>query len=144
MHLRTAGLAVGSSLIPRHVARVFPACLEAPDGCALHWPRLCTSCRVLKPRTRCWLHCDAFGTQFGCSLEHFCCCRMLEIPDFVLRISCLECGQELVDPLPALVHEDRPIAESCLGRHSSFGSCDHNRPSWERWHTIFLSRCQRF
>ena len=68
-------------------------------------------------------------------LEHFCCCRAIESPDCLLRILCLECGQELADPLkPALVHEDRPIADSCLGRHSSFGNCDHDRTTWETWH----------
>ena len=42
----------------------------------------------------------------GCCVEYFCCC-VFEIPDFLLRISCLEFGQELVAPLkPALVHED--------------------------------------
>ena len=31
---------------------------------------------------------------------------------------------------PALVHE----ADYCLGRHSSFGSSDHDRPPREKWH----------
>ena len=48
----------------------------------------------------------------GCRREQHCCGRVIEVPDFLFRISCLECGQELVDPLtPALVHEDRPIAD---------------------------------
>ena len=47
-------------------------------------------------------------------------------------VTLLVYGQELVDSLkPALVHEDRPIADSCLIRHSSFGSCDHDRPTRE-------------
>ena len=34
-----------------------------------------------------------------------------------------------------LVHEDRPIADSCLGRYSSrFGSCDDDRQTLEKWH----------
>ena len=38
-------------------------------------------------------------------------------------VTCLVHGQELADPLkPALVHEDRPIADSCLGGYSSSGS----------------------
>ena len=68
----------------------------------------------------------------GCSLEHFCCCKVIEIPDLLLWISC---GQELVDPLtPALVREDRPIADSCYSGSSSFGSCDTDRPTREKWH----------
>ena len=42
-------------------------------------------------------------------------------------------GQEVVDPLkPAQVREERSIADPCLGRHSSFGSCEHDRPTWEK------------
>ena len=46
----------------------------------------------------------------SCCVEHLCCCRLIEIPDPLLRIPTLEPGQELVDPCmkPALVHEDRP------------------------------------
>ena len=74
----------------------------------------------------------AESQSVGCSLEQL---QGNRIPVFILQISCLECGQELVDPLkPALIHENRPIADSCLGRHSSFGSCDHDRPTWEKWH----------
>ena len=53
-------------------------------------------------------------------------------------------GQERVD---SLVHENRPIADSSFGRHSSLGSCDHDRPTWEkcrkRWDKIFFSQCQK-
>ena len=50
-------------------------------------------------------------------------------------VTCLVHGQELVDSMkPALVHEDRPIVDPCLGRHSSFGSCDHHRQTWEQYH----------
>ena len=60
---------------------------------------------------------------------------VIEIPDFLLPISCLEYGQEFVDPLKlALINKDRPVADSSFGRHSSFGSCDHDRPTWEKWH----------
>ena len=31
-----------------------------------------------------------------------------------------------------LVHEDRPVADLGLGRHSSFGNYDHDPPSWEK------------
>ena len=63
--------------------------------------------------------------------EHYCCGTAVEISDFLLPISCVECGQELVDPLkPALDHEDRPDADSCLGRHSNFGRCDYGRQTF--------------
>ena len=64
-------------------------------------------------------------------------------------VTCLVHGHELVDSLkPALVHDDRPIADPCLDRHSSLGNCDHDRPPGEKWHkrrdqTLF-NQCQKF
>ena len=56
-----------------------------------------------------------------CTFEHYCCCKVIEIPDVLHRFSCFECGQELVDPLkPALVHKGRLIADPSFGGHSSF------------------------
>ena len=50
-------------------------------------------------------------------------------------VTCLVHDQDLVDSLkPALVHDDRPIADSCLGRHSSLGNCDHGRLVGGKWH----------
>ena len=72
------------------------------------------------------------GKSVGCRLEHFCSCRVIEIPELFLRSLCLESEQELVDPSKqALVHEDRPI-DPCLSGHSSFGSCDYDRPKREK------------
>ena len=90
----------------------------------------------------------AESQNVGCSLEHFCCCKLIEMTDPLFHVSTLQPGQVLVDPSkPALVHEDRPIAESCLSRNSSFGSCDHDRPTSEkrrkRWDNILLSQCQK-
>ena len=64
-------------------------------------------------------------------------------------VACLVHGHELVDPLESVVvHEDRSIAGPYLGRHSSFGSCDHDRPSWEKQHKrldkILLYQRQKF
>ena len=59
------------------------------------------------------------GRELSCgrrSYTHY--SSITEVPDFLLRISCLESGQELVDPVkPTLVHKDRSIADSCLGRY---------------------------
>ena len=86
--------------------------------------------------------------RVGCCFEYVRRCWVIEIPDPLFQISTLQPGQELVDPLKtALVHEDQPIADSCLGRHSSFECSGHDRPTREKWHqrwdTILLSQCLR-
>ena len=75
-------------------------------------------------------------------LNIFCCGR-----ENNFQILTLQPGQELVDPLkPTLVHEDRPIADPCLGRHSSFESCDHDKPTREKsnpwWDKIIFLNVQ--
>ena len=82
----------------------------------------------------------------GCPLEQFRCDKAIEIPDLLYQISKLQPGQRLVVPLkPTLVRKDRPIAEFCFGGYSNFGKCDHDRPTWEKWHKrwnkSFLSEC---
>ena len=51
------------------------------------------------------------------------------------------------DIVTCSAHEDRPSADSCLGGYSSFGSFDHDRSSWEKWHNwwdkILLFQCQK-
>ena len=81
----------------------------------------CSEHRALE---RCQLHCDVIGT-WSCpwveSVEQFCRCKVIETPEPPFRICILQPGQELVDPLkPALVHEDRPIADTSLGRTLQF------------------------
>ena len=59
-------------------------------------------------------------------------CRVLETRT---RSMLAPRGQQVADSLtPAFIHDDRPIADPCLGQHSSLGNCDHDRPQGEKWH----------
>ena len=67
---------------------------------------------------------------------------LLGTPAFPVRAIRRRSGPEPYKP--SLVREDRPIADSSLGTHSSFECCDHVRPTREKWHQwwnqIFLAR----
>ena len=85
--------------------------------------------------------------RVGCRREQHCCGKVIESPDCLLQISCPEFGQELADPLKsALVHEDRPVADSFLGTPVSeveITTDQHGRSSATGWDEIFLSQRQK-
>ena len=104
---------------------------------------------MLAPLSRVWYMVKPLNLKASVAvLNNVAAGREIEIPDFLLRISRLECGQDLVGPLkPALVHDNGPIEDSSLGKYSRFVSCDHDRPTWEKWHKrwdkILLSQFQQ-
>ena len=80
----------------------------------------------------CLEHGQAIESQnVGCRPDHLFCSWVDEVSDDVYKTSTLQPWQRLVEQSrQALVHEDRPIADSCLGEHSRFVSCDQDRLTW--------------